>query len=343
MAALAVLLSGATCAHEQAPSGPAGAGLSGEVFDRYTPLSRAEEIARRTLTPLTFARGQRALAARGQALVEQQIELSAERFSLYVPAGAPPERGYGLVVFVAPWSGPTEPRRWRAPLDRHGLIFVAATNSGNEVPILERRLPLALLAFENVRARYPRDPERIYVAGFSGGSRVAQMAAAAYPDVFRGALLQAGSDPIGGERGRYLPPAELYRRFQQTRLVYVTGEGDEVNLRDDRISQGSMRDFCVLDLVVQHPRHLGHDTLDAASLDRALEALEERRPIDPDALARCDARVERELEAGLAEVEAALSRGDHRAARARLDALDRRFSGLAAPASLELDARIDGR
>jgi pimeloyl-ACP methyl ester carboxylesterase len=340
--ALALLLSAATCAHEQAPAGPAGTALGGEVFTRYTPLSRAAEIARRTLTPLMFFHGQKALEARGQALVEQQIDLSRERFSLYVPAGAPPERGYGLLVFVAPWSEATEPRRWRPPLDRHGLIFVAATGSGNETPILERRLPLALLAYENVRSLYPLDPERIYVAGFSGGARVAQMAAVAYPDVFRGALLHAGSDPVGGERGRYLPPVELFRRFQRTRLVYVTGDGDEVNLRDDRVSQGSMRDWCVLDVAVQRPRHLGHEALDAASLDRALEALDQRSAIDQDALARCNARVEQELAASLAEVEAALSRGDPRAARAKLRAVDQRFSGLAAPASLELDVRIEG-
>jgi hypothetical protein len=74
------------------------------------------------------------------------------------------------------------------------------------------------------------------------------MTALAYPDVFHGALLNAGSDPIGGEAGIYLPPAELFHRFQQTRLVYVTGESDELNLRDDQISRGSMRDWCVLDI-----------------------------------------------------------------------------------------------
>ncbi len=341
IAALVFLLSAATCAHEQAPSGPAAVARSAEVFDRYTPLSSAAEIARRTLTPLTVAHAQRAVEARGQALVDQQIDLARERFSLYVPAGALPARGYGLLVFVAPWDEATEPRRWRPPLDRHGLIFVAATHSGNESSILERRLPLALLAYENVRARYPLDPERIYVGGLSGGSRVAEAAALAYPDVFRGALLNAGSDPIGGEGWRVLPPADLFHRFQESRIVYVTGDEDEVNLADDRISQASMREWCVLDVAIQHPRHRGHQALDAPSLDRALEALDQRKP-DPEGRARCNARIERELAAKLAEVEAALSRGDRQAARAKLRAVDQRYSGLAAPASLELDARTGG-
>src|SRR5205814_6589584 len=120
-------------------------------------LSRSAEIARRTLPPLTLRRVQRTLSARGQELTAQMIDLRKEKFTVYVPAGAPPAGGYGLVVFVAPWSGATWPRMWRAPLDRHGLIFVAAGRAGNDASVLDRRLPLALLAYENVGARYRLD------------------------------------------------------------------------------------------------------------------------------------------------------------------------------------------
>ena len=58
--------------------------------------------------------------------------------------------------------------------------------------ILERRLPLALLGYWNARSRYPIDPDRVYVGGLSGGSRVAQIAALAYPDVFRGVEREDG-------------------------------------------------------------------------------------------------------------------------------------------------------
>ena len=58
-------------------------------------------------------------------------------------------------------------------------------------------MPLALLAYENIRRSHTLDANRVYVGGMSGGSRVALRVALAYPDVFRGALLNAGSDPIG--------------------------------------------------------------------------------------------------------------------------------------------------
>jgi pimeloyl-ACP methyl ester carboxylesterase len=339
-ATLSVLLSLAGCAHQAAA--PPGTLQKDVVFTEYSPLSRDAELARRALTPLTFHSAER-LWSSGPGLREQAVDLARERFALYVPGGPPPEGGWGLLVFVAPWSEATEPQRWRPALDRHGLIFVSAANSGNDVKILDRRLPLALLAWHNVRARYPIDPSRVYVGGLSGGSRAAEVAALAYPDVFRGALLNAGSDPIGGEQGIYLPPAELVAEFRRSRLVLVTGQHDELNLHDDLVTRDSLKAWCVFDLVVEVAPRLGHEPLDPASLDRALDALEQRAPVDAERLARCDERVRRELSARLAEAEAALARGDRAGARARLKAIDARFGGLAAPAILELDAKVAGR
>lgn len=142
------------------------------TFQSYSPLSAGDEVARRTLTPLTYRHVRRTLTASDRELRAQAIDLGKERFTVYRPAGDPPPGGYGLLVFVAPWPAPTEPRRWRPPLDRHRLVFVAAAGSGNDASLLDRRLPLALLAYENVRARLPIDPGRVYVGGFSGGSRL---------------------------------------------------------------------------------------------------------------------------------------------------------------------------
>jgi len=337
---IALSLLGSLCACAQrAPAPPDGASEE-VIFDRYSPLSRNEEIARRTLPPLTQRRGHQMLTATHQAFRDQAIDLTKERFTLYVPGGSPPKEGFGLLVFIAPWDEPTQPRMWRQPLNRHGLIFVSAVNSGNDQKVLDRRLPLALLAYENVRARYPIDPKRVYVGGLSGGSRAAEMTALAYPDVFRGVLLNAGSDPLGGEAGMYLPPADLFHLFQEIRLVYVTGDRDERNLRDDQISRSSMRDWCVFDIEVKDARKLGHEPLDQASFDAALGALEKRSAIDAGEVARCNARVQRELAARIGEVEAAIAHGDREGAVARLKDLDGRYGGLAGPAIFELDARI---
>ena len=327
------------CAQRPAPLPPATPPEE-VVFTRDSPLSRSAEIVRRTLTPLTVRRGEEVFAARREVLREQPIDVAKEKFTLYVPGGPPPRQGYGVLVFVSPWAEPTRPLSWRAPLDRHQLIFVSAVNSGNDVSVLDRRVPLALLAYENVRVRYPVDPRRVYIGGLSGGSRVAEITALAYPDVFRGALLNAGSEPIGGERGIFLPPADLFRRFQETRVVYVTGESDERNLRDDQISRASLKEWCVLDVRVKQAHGLGHEPLDPPSLERALSGLDEPSTVDARELAQCNAGIQRELAAKLEEAAAAIAQGDRKRARALLNAIDRRYGGLAAPAILELDTRL---
>ena len=339
--ALLLLALGAACGPAHEPPQPPGELLDEVTFTRYTPLSSNLELARRALPPLTVRDMRRAIE-RGQALAEQAVDLSRERFTVYVPAGPPPKEGYGLLVYVAPWAEPTRPKRWRPPLDRHGLIFVSATNSGNDAKMLDRRLPLALLAWENVRARYPIDARRVYVGGFSGGSRTALVAALAYPDVFRGALLNAGADPIGGERGIYLPPADLFRSFQSSRLVLVTGDEDVQTRDDDRLTLGSLQSFCVFGAQAELLRRTGHSPLDAAALDRALEALERPVAAGSPELDRCNSRLQAELAGRLAEVEAALARGDRDAARARLKAVDARFGGLGAPATAALADRLEG-
>ncbi len=312
------------------------------VFTRYSPLSRNAEIARRALPPLTYRRFQQALATQGLRLSEQAIDLAKERFELYVPPGPPPARGYAVLVFISPASHAARPQFWRALFDRRGMIFVSAHNSGNDENVLDRRVPLALLAYENVRARYPIDAQRVYVGGLSGGGRTAEIVALAYPDVFRGALLNAGADPIDGQEGMYKPAAELFRQFQHTRLVYATGEQDEGVLAQDEVSRRSMHDACVFDIKIDTVFGMGHAALDAVAMDRALDDLEAPRSVDEAELARCNARVEREIAAALADAAAAIERGDRDGARAKIKAIDARFGGLAAAGIVELDARLAG-
>ncbi len=317
----------------------AGGHVKTAVFARYTPLASNAEIARRLLPPLTYRRVEQTLAARGQRFADQAIDLAKERFDVYVPAAPPPPAGYALIVFVAPWPDATRPRTWLEPLDHHGVVFVSARDSGNDQPVLDRRLPLALLAYENVRARYPIDAHRVYVMGFSGGSRVAEQAALGYPDVFHGAILEAGTDPIDGRAGIYKTRPELFHLFQRSRLVIVTGDQDWDIEHDDDVAIRSLRDACVAG-VTSESFHGGHQALDAPALDRALDDLESPPAIDEPALARCNARVDQVITARLAAAADTLARGDRDGTRRQLKAIEAEFGGLAAPGLLALDAKL---
>src|SRR5580692_2753143 len=258
------------------------------VFTEYSPLSGSLHLARRMLSPLTFAQLEREARRKNVKLREQPVDLANERFALFVPAQAPPE-GYALLVFIAPWQAAAVPRNWISALDRHGMIFVTAANSGNTENILERRIPLALIAAHNVMQRYPIDKDRLYIGGMSGGSRVALRMALAYPDVFRAVLIHSGSDRIGTAETP-LPAPELFKQFQESmRFVYLTGENDRVNLDTDVESRSSLQHWCAYDIDVEAFPFAGHQLAGSRDIDLALTALGGHVSPKPDRLASCRA------------------------------------------------------
>lgn len=308
---------------------------SNMTFDVYSPLSRSAEMLRRLATPFDALRVMQAAGQTGKPLREQGIELADEHFAAFVPPHSPPQ-GYALLVFVSPWDEGAVPIDWTIPLDRHGMILVTAAKSGNSASVLGRREPLALLAAQNIMSRYPVDAGRVYVGGFSGGSRVAERLAVGYPDVFHGALLIAGSDPIG-DAHLPLPTAPLLALLQEsTRLVFATGEHDEYHQAQDAHSRSSLAEWCVFDSASETIPFMSHELPDASRLDRLLDALVRHKPPDPRRLADCRARIDRRLDAELKSAEEAIASGQIGAARRSLDKIDARYGGLAAPRSIEL-------
>lgn len=310
------------------------------AFTEVTPLSGNAELTRRLLTPLTVVQMQRALARDHQNLAEQPLAIANEKFLLHLPPGEP-DKGYGLMVFVPPWRDARLPRGWAGVLDNEGIIFISALNSGNDQYDMSRRMPLAIAAAHNAMRHYRIDPARVFVAGMSGGSRVAMRLALGYPDLFRGALLNAGSD-VPGTREAAVPPRDLFRRFQETsRLVYLTGERDGVNLEADRRSNSAMRALCMFNTEILVARGLGHETADPASLSRGLAALQAPIAPDPARLEACRAGIEKEMASELDRTQALLAEGKREEARTLLYETDQRYGGLAAQRSAELDARLE--
>lgn len=321
-----------------APAAPAGT-QHDVVFTHYSPLSRSSELVRRLLSPLNALRVSQESMRPGHAIREQPLDLAQEKFAVYMPSHAPPH-GYALLVFVPPWQEAAVPSSWIPPLDRHGMIYVSAANSGNDADVLDRRVPLALLAAYNIMQKYPVDPQRIYIGGFSGGSRVAERIALGYPDLFHGALLLAGSDPIGTAQ-QSLPPASLFRQFQDTtQLVYLTGQNDQDHLDMDTRSQQSLREWCVFHLDTVSAPWSGHEVVAPGPLNDALDLLDKPAQTDPGKLAECRARIDRHVTDQLQEVDGLLANGKPDAARTLLDKVDIRYGGLAAPRSTQLVEKI---
>jgi pimeloyl-ACP methyl ester carboxylesterase len=308
------------------------------TFADASAAASSAELARRLLTPLAYRRVAPHL---GDARA-MPLDVAKERFAIYVPEGAPPPNGYALLVFVPPWSEAALPHDWPRILDKHGMIFVSAANSGNDADTLDRRIPLALLGYENIRRRYAVDANRVYVGGLSGGSRVALRVALAHPDLFRGALLNAGSDPVGSSNGLTIPPADLFRRFQDsTRLVFLTGERDEVNVHNDLVAAKSLREWCALDQALLTMPRRGHEIADAAGLERAVRELEGPSRKDVADVAGCRDMIEQKLAADVAAAEAAAVHGERERAVDAMNAIDARYGGLSADALVGIERKLE--
>lgn len=310
------------------------------VFSDYSPLSSGAELQHRLLSPLNSDQVSKRLSHSAVELRNQSIDLAQEKFTVFVPPHSPAQ-GYGLLVFIPPWENAMLPRGWAESLDRRGMIFVTAAHSGNEANVLDRREPLALLAAHNIMQRFRVDSERIYIGGFSGGSRVALRLALGFPDVFRGAFLNAGSDPIGDVQ-MPLPPAELFSRFQEKmRIVYLSGQNDTVNVEKDAASARSMSRWCAFSSYLERSPWVGHEAATATALDRALGMLDKHATPNQARLGTCRLNINQELAKQLDRAEHLLAAGNPGAARTLLTEIDTRYGGLAAPRSVDLAARID--
>jgi pimeloyl-ACP methyl ester carboxylesterase len=314
-------------------------------LDAPSPVAGAREVARRTQTPTTFDRMERYVGESGRTLAEHMVRIEDASFDIFVPRKPPPSRGYAVLVWIPPQDAYRAPMDWMPALEAHGMIYVSPRDAGNEEIVFDRRIPLALHAAHGIAARYPVDSERVFVGGFSGGSRTALRVLLAYPDLFRGALLNAGSDIIGGKR-LTLPPRELTETFQaRARLVYVTGAHDLSNRRADGASLASVREVCVQQVHRHSMGSLGHAVPDRRTFSRVLAWLDPpvAAKIDLGALATCRARVMARVQMDMLMATTLFERGDLAAAGEALGEADQRWGGLAAPASVDLARKIAAR
>ena len=117
------------------------------------------------------------------------ILLAAEKveWRAFVPWGYDPGTPPGVFVFISPidWGG--IPEEWAAVMDAHNLIWVSPANAGHSAPVQERIIK-AILAPRVVDVDYTVNEERIYIAGFADGAKIANLVQAADPSAFRGGI-----------------------------------------------------------------------------------------------------------------------------------------------------------
>ena len=189
----------------------------------------------------------------------------AVHFRIRLPGAAAAPAG--VLVFVKPGASGELPEGWAKELDSRNLVWVSADGFGNDKPTAQRVL-VVLMALEMARRETRTDPARSYVAGVSGGGRVASQVITRFPREFSGALCIVGAD--------FRRPEEALRPLVASRrLVLLTGRLDfnrgEMRRAARRYREAGMTQVNLLDLP-----HLAHEFPNADVLGQALELLDPR-------------------------------------------------------------------
>jgi len=185
------------------------------------------------------------------------------RWKVRLPAPTGPS---GVLVFVSPTASGDPQPDWPEVLDQHHLIWIAAEDFGNPVPSNQRVLA-ALMALTLVEQSYPFDTQRRYIAGMSGGGRIASTTITRFPRQFTGALYIVGAD--------FWTPAEkpLIAAIAANRYVFMTGSRDfnrrEIMQVYDRYRAAGVQQALLIDRA-----GFGHEYPAAAQFADALKFLD---------------------------------------------------------------------
>lgn len=176
------------------------------------------------------------------------------------------EEQFGTLIFVSPSDSGLPSKQWIGVLERRNLIYVAADDFGNSKPAAQRVLA-ALMGLALVQRDYHVDPKRIYIAGMSGGGRIASRTITKFPQLFSGALYIVGAD-FWTQKEHALIPDILSKRY-----VFLTDSKD-FNRRDtkrvfDRYRSAGAQEVLLMDL----PGY-GHENPNAEQFDHALQFLD---------------------------------------------------------------------
>src|SRR5258708_4337530 len=110
-----------------------------------------------------------------------------QTYERFVPERKDPKKPLPAIVFV---SAGDEPGGWKAfetTCKDRGFVFVGVRGAGNNVPP-PKRIRIMLDCLDDVRRQIPLDADRTYVAGFSGGARMACAIGFSLPEYFGGVI-----------------------------------------------------------------------------------------------------------------------------------------------------------
>ncbi|MFM7072590.1 MAG: hypothetical protein ACKO38_12445, partial [Planctomycetota bacterium] len=146
-------------------------------------------------------------------------DATAQTYERYVPAGIGRTASPGLVLFVSAGPKPQGLETFRKTCDERLMVFASPHNAGNGVDS-RQRIRIILDVLDDVRREYGVDPDRTYIAGFSGGGRIACGVGFSLPELFGGVIPVCAAGELREETWL------RQRVVDRLSVAHLTGDGD---------------------------------------------------------------------------------------------------------------------
>lgn len=200
-----------------------------------------------------------------------------QTYELYVPARRDAKKLLPAILFIS--AGP-EPGGWKAfqtTCQSKGILFAGPRGAGNECAG-KQRVRIILDVLDDLRRNYPVDPDRTYLAGFSGGGRIACVLGFALPELFGGIMPICAGGELRDE------PWLRHRLMDRLSIAFITGTADFNRGEVERLRGPFFQDIGVRTKVWTQPG-LGHGLPNDKTIQEAVRWLDDGAP-RRDALAK---------------------------------------------------------
>jgi pimeloyl-ACP methyl ester carboxylesterase len=212
----------------------------------------------------------------------QGYDSTKQRYELFVPPPAkatpkgktkskaknaePADAGLPLVLFISAGDQPAGWGQLQSVCQQKGIVFASPFAAGNNTP-MPRRIRLVLDVLDDVRRRHRIDADRTYIAGFSGGGRVACGIAFSLPELFGGVIPVCAGGDLRDE------PWLRHRVIDRLSVAMITGTGDFNRGEVERFRGPMLTDIGVRTKVTV-VEGLGHGIPSAKSFGEVIEWLD---------------------------------------------------------------------
>ena len=158
---------------------------------------------------------------------------AAQSYALYLPSGYTPDRRWPILYCFDPLArGPVPVERFREAAERFGWI-VAGSNVSRNGPI-EASMGAGVAMWADTHERLAIDDRRVYTAGFSGGARIATLAAISCDGCIAGVVACGAGFPNS------LPPDDERIRGKLRFAYFMTIGADDFNFPELKLVEGQL-------------------------------------------------------------------------------------------------------